>query len=129
MKKLLPLLLLVAFQASAADLLIEWTAPTEREDGTSLAPSEIESFILRHTANDVVQDLVVLEGTARSHTLRNLENGTHVFQISTTAGTPGEFSDPVTDVIGDIPVSPANPTTITITTTIVCDGPCTQRIE
>lgn len=48
------ILLLLSFNAFAADLLIDYDEPTTREDGTVLEPNEIDRYVLSVVGGDVI---------------------------------------------------------------------------
>jgi hypothetical protein len=95
MKRLLTAFVLWGFAsgAYASDILLTWTAPTEREDGTAIA--QLDRYDIHHTVNNVVQDLIQVEANAVDFTLADAAQGTHTFLIrAVEGGVTGKYSDP-----------------------------------
>lgn len=95
-KKIIPALLtlLLVNIAQAADIVLTWTTPTEREDGSQI--KQIDRFNLYHTANNVLQSAIEVSADSTSFQVSDVEAGTHTFQISTVEyGREGALSEPV----------------------------------
>jgi len=90
--------------AYATDILLSWTAPTAYENGATI--SEITSYNLHYSIDNVVQESISIDGLETDYTLANVEEGSYTFQISTIAsGMESELSDPINiDVLKSKPV-------------------------
>lgn len=92
---LLLALLVLSSITAATDIQLTWSTPELREDGSAI--QEIEKFNLYYTVNNVLQDTIQIDALSNTYTIQDIENGTHILQISTVeSGLEGELSDPVT---------------------------------
>lgn len=92
---LLLALLVLSSITAATDIQLTWSTPELREDGSAI--QEIEKFNLYYTVNNVLQDVIEIDALSNTHTLQNIEIGTHTLQISTVeSGLEGDLSDPLT---------------------------------
>ena len=84
---------LLALPAMAINLT--WIAPTQREDGTALAASEIASYTLNVTLAGVAQPSVSIPGTATAYTFVDTVKGKYCFTlvIVDTAGLTSALSN------------------------------------
>lgn len=81
----LALLLIPSVSFARYSATLEWTAPTEYEDGTPLAPEEIMSFeLLYGTQSGDYTNSVTVSGTAREFTISNLASGVWYFVATVT---------------------------------------------
>lgn len=79
--------------AYASDIVLTWTAPEVREDGTAI--TSIDRYDIHHTVNNAVQDSIEVEANAIDFTLANAAQGTHTFLIrAVESGLAGKYSDP-----------------------------------
>jgi len=107
MKQLLTAFILFGFAngAYAADILLTWTAPTEREDGSAIA--SIDKYDIQHTVNNVAQDAIEIDASAVDYTLTDVAQGTHTFLIrAVESGLAGVYSDPTTAAILQAQIGP-----------------------
>ena len=76
-------------------VLIEWSAPTTRADGSALAPSEIKSYTIYQEIDDVFKPVGTT--SALSYTVQGLAKGDYVFALTTTDinGLESVLSKPV----------------------------------
>ena len=70
-----------------------WTAPSEREDGTGLSPSEIAGFRIHYGASsgDYSNTIDIDDHTATQAILTGIPSGTY-FVVVTTVDTEGQES-------------------------------------
>ncbi|MDO3721479.1 fibronectin type III domain-containing protein [Marinobacter sp. chi1] len=74
--------------------IISWTAPSTRSDGTSLALSEINSYLVKYgTSETALDQSVVIPGYETSATIEGLSTGTWYFTVQ-TEDTGGLLSPP-----------------------------------
>lgn len=109
MKKLFlgALLALMALPAMA-NIVITWTAPTQREDGTVLLPSEIASYTLNVTLGGVAQPDITIPGSAVTYTFADTVKGKYCFTME-TVDTQGLTSVPTSPVCRNAnPKAPSN---------------------
>lgn len=79
--------------AYASDIVLTWTAPEVREDGTAI--TSLDRYDIHHTINNVVQDSIEVEANAVDFTLADAAQGTHTFLIrAVEGGVTGKYSDP-----------------------------------
>lgn len=93
------LLLLVASNARAGSITLSWTPPTEREDGTLIAPGEIAGFNIYYgtAAGDYIYDIdvpvgVLADPLAPSYTVPDLDTCTIYYLVMTTYDSDGRES-------------------------------------
>lgn len=80
--------------ASATDIELTWTAPTQDIKGNAL--SEIDGYKLYYSVNNVVQPVIDISPAMNVHVLNDVVNGSHTFQISTISnGLESDLSSPV----------------------------------
>lgn len=74
----------------SSSVLLSWDRPTQREDGTPLAPDEIRGYVIEYDDQRV-------EVTGYSHTVEGLPPGRYSFRIATidSDGRQGAFSEAV----------------------------------
>lgn len=106
MRLLLSLLLAFPFAVWAETVTLNWTAPTERTDGTPLSQSEIGGYTLRKDGELVD---ATIQGTATSYSL-TLGPGEHCFDMATTdtEGRTGPFGVVVCRSIKAVPGAPTD---------------------
>lgn len=107
------LLLLFSFAANAANIVLEWGAPTTNEDGTAIG--EIEGYTIYQTINNVAQAPVLVDALALNYQFSDVVKGSHIFQITTRAnGLESQRSEPVT-----ISVDHSRPVKIELTVRVI----------
>lgn len=85
---------------SATDILLTWTTPEAREDGTAI--QSIDRYNLYTTINNVLQDVNEISGDATGFQLSEVASGNYTFQISTVEfGNEGALSDPISVYVQD----------------------------
>lgn len=85
--------------ASAADIKLTWDAPTQNEDGSTI--TQIDGYNIYHTINNNESNVITL-GNVTEHTIKNVNNSSHIFQISTIANSlESELSDPVSATVNE----------------------------
>ncbi len=64
---------------------MNWTPPTQRSDGTTLAIADMAGYTIRYgqSAGNLNQTITINNGLASSHTIGNLSAGTWHFSIQT----------------------------------------------
>ncbi|WP_166259687.1 PA14 domain-containing protein [Marinobacter salicampi] len=78
----------------AGTATLSWTAPSTRVDGSSIALSEIDSYIINYgSSEDSLTESYTVSGDAESYTLTGLSPGTWYFQVR-VVDTDGHVSDP-----------------------------------
>jgi len=84
--------------SKAADL--SWVAPSEREDGTGLALSEIAGYRIYYgtTAGIYQNQIDINDKTAQETQIANIPEGTY-FAVMTTIDTDGRESDFSSEVV------------------------------
>lgn len=96
---------------------LTWDTPTTREDGSSMAITELGGFYIRYQCNGgaVMTDMLE-DGEMVTHQIESLPNGGCNFQIATydTAGVVGNYSDIVSIDLGD-ELEPGVVTNFTVT--------------
>jgi len=113
MRFFLAFLLIISFAANAADILLTWEPPTEREDGSQI--EQIDRYNLYTTFNNVLQDVNEIAGDATSFQLSEVEAGTYTFQISIVEfGQEGLLSDPISLNINDKIIAKAGKIIVTV---------------
>ena len=118
MKQLLTAFILFGFVngAYADDILLTWTAPTEREDGSQI--ESIDRFNLYTTIDNVVQDVVEVPADATDFQLSEVAAGNYTFQISTIeSGIEGDLSTPATVSVDELQQS--KPVRIELTVRVI----------
>jgi hypothetical protein len=99
---------------------INWTLPTQRTDGTPLAPTDLASTEIFDSVNGAAATLIATVPTpATMLTTPSLVPGTHVFTLSAvdTAGTVGVASTPVSETVPTPALAP--PAAITGVTVVL----------
>ena len=78
---------------------LSWTAPTERENFTSISLSEIAGYKVYHSVikGEYTTNVMINDSSITSHTIPDLESGTHYFTV-TTIDTDGQESKLSTEV-------------------------------
>ena len=105
--------LILAFNASATDILLTWDKPEEREDGSPI--KQIDRFNLYHFVDNVFQGVIEIPADDTRLQIPDVKTGNHTFQISTVEyGAEGAPSDPVT-----VTVSQSKPVKILLTVELV----------
>jgi predicted RNA-binding protein with TRAM domain len=86
-------------EATTGSVTLNWAAPSTREDGTSLAMSEIAGYkiYMGESSSNLSFVLDINDNSVSTHTLNDLVNGTHYFAITTydTDGNESGFSNVV----------------------------------
>ena len=113
MRYLILIALLFSFSAIADSGKLDWVAPTEREDGAQLSPSEIGGFRLYNSSGQIGGDIPPNIRTL-DITIENVEQTLHM----TTYDTDGRESAPSQPVIVAAGKGNPLPQTETITITI-----------
>lgn len=102
-KKLLPLamlaglcaMVLFAGTAQAESVVLNWAAPTERNNGEPLTVDELGGYELRYQLAGTADQLTVIvpDGKATTYRVDGLPGGSHVFEIAAydTNGLYSEF--------------------------------------
>ena len=110
------LMLLVVFQLFACSsgsetsgrqaAILSWIAPSEREDGTPIALSEIAGYRIYYgpTSGEYPYHFEITDSSAVQTELQNLLPGHYVFVITTldTDGRESAYSDEISVSIGDV---------------------------
>lgn len=94
---LLSLVGLCVHRADADTVTLTWTAPTQREDGTTLAAAEIAAYKFAWSLNGAALATFTVPGTAITYTLSNLSPGKYCFTTA-TVDTDGQESVPTGEV-------------------------------
>ena len=83
----------------SSDIQISWTAPSEREDNTSLSLSEIVGYKIYYgtSQGQYSNNITVNDGTAVSHTFLNFNTDTYYFVV-TTLDSDGRESQYSTEI-------------------------------
>jgi hypothetical protein len=63
-----------------------WAAPTQRTDGTTIAPNEITRYDFHHTANNTFQGVTQIAGNETEFYLIDVESGNHTATIRAVEG-------------------------------------------
>lgn len=83
--------------ASQPTLRLSWDTPDYREDGTSLALEEIQSYRIQYGSNETSlgQSLTIDGAENTSYDIENVSSGTYYLRIATvdTEGNTGSYSD------------------------------------
>lgn len=88
------LFLLASNFVNAADIVLSWTPPTERTDGSEI--TQIDGYTIYYSIDNVVQEPITVEATSNNYTLVNVAKGTYTFQVTSTAdGIEAERSEPI----------------------------------
>lgn len=98
-------LLFLAAPAMAADVMLTWDPPTQREGGSLLPASEIGGYIVKNG-----NDLLTVEGNVNELTIPDLPPGEYFFSVATVDidGLKSAFSETVSILIPAAPNSPSN---------------------
>jgi len=112
------LLMLLSFGVLADDVLLEWDIPTQRVDGATLNPEEIDGYTIKHQiGKDAQDDIKVDGGLTLSHAIAGISTGVHLFSIATVSdGVTGPYSNsiPITISEKSIAAPQAPPTVIRV---------------
>ena len=108
MRFFLALILLIPSITIADSIVLTWDIPAQRLDGSALAASEIDGYLIKRWQNgDKQPDIVIDGGLTLETTLPDIQPGSYIFSIATTSqGQTGPDSDPISVMIGNIPQSP-----------------------
>ena len=81
--------------ASSGAVLITWTAPTTRADGSTLAPTEIDHYTIYETSSSVATKIKTATGLSAS--ISGISSGMHNYTLTTTDknGLESEQSNPI----------------------------------
>ena len=102
--------LLMALTEQAMAQTITWTNPTEREDGTPLALTEIGGYrIYWGSASGDLQQTIVVNGQRTAHTV-DFPPGKSYFQM-TVVDTAGRESLPTPELVAEVPIYDPKPVT------------------
>ena len=113
MIKRILLLMLLTSVANATDIILDWTTPELREDGTQI--ETIDRFNLYSSVNNVLQSVVEIPANSTSFQLPEVAPGNYTFQISTVElGQEGALSDPVSLQINEKIISRIGKIKVTI---------------
>ena len=129
MRFFLALILLIPSITIADSIVLTWDIPTQRTDGSALAASEIDGYVIKQWQNGDKQLDIVIDGSLTLETtLPDIQSGSYIFSIATTSqGQTGPDSDPVSVTIGGVPVvAPSSPT---IRVQLVCDPACSLEVK
>ena len=89
--------------STTADVILSWTAPAEREDGSSISLSEIAGYQVFYgiTQGQYSSSTTINDSTAVDYTFTDFPSGTYYFVITTldTEGRESQFSSEVVVVI------------------------------
>lgn len=89
-----------ATTSETTDITLSWVAPSEREDNTSIALSEIAGYkiYIGTTKGKYLGSVAINDGSATSYTFRNMQSGTFYFAITTrdTDGRESQHSKEIT---------------------------------
>lgn len=78
---------------NAADILLSWDAPVEREDGSPI--ESLDRYEIRHLVNNVEQEQIEVQADKTTHTVGEAAQGTHTFMIRAVEdGLAGKYSNP-----------------------------------
>ena len=111
--------LLLPVATNASDLLLSWDDALLRSDGQLITGAKL--YHIRWSVDNVPQPEVQVAGSLTNHKIVNVGAGTHTVQIATSEdGLMGEWSDPVSVVLGDLPL--AAPAKQTLTISFTCEG-------
>ena len=105
-------------RAFAADAKLDWTAPTQREDGTALAANQIAGYDLEWGKCGQAQQTLRV-GAVTTHTITGLAYGEWCFRVRTvdTTGLLSAWAGPVQKVI----LAPPKPPVFTTVAIVVYD--------
>jgi len=125
---LFSVLFFVAMNVKAADVLLTYDTPTQREDGTALPFEEISGYKLYSSHNGVDSSIVNIPPGQNSYQFLDQPTGDYVYQISTvdSDGLEGNKSPTVLVEINAGPSAPAF--TRIIKETCDIDGNCEQEV-
>jgi len=89
--------------STTADINLSWVAPSEREDNTSIALSEIAGYKIYYgtTQGQYSNSVDVNDGSAAGYTFKAFPSGTYFFVVTTydTGGRESQYSAEVKKVI------------------------------
>jgi len=89
--------------STTADINLSWVAPSEREDNTSIALSEIAGYKIYYgtTQGQYSNSVDINDGSAESYTFKSFPSGIYFFVITTldTEGRESQYSPEVKKVV------------------------------
>jgi len=97
-KRILFLMLLTSV-VNATDLLLTWTKPETRSDGSQIIG--IDRYDILHSVDNIVQDDIEVQADATFYTLVDATKGNHSFMIrAVESGLKGDLTRPVNEIVG-----------------------------
>ena len=121
MRFFLALLLILPSITFADSIRIGFIIPEFNQDGTALAPTDIDGYKVKHWLNNTKQpDIDIIGGLTNEHVIADVLPGYHVFQVAATVdGEQGDYTDPFVLPISIIP--PPLPAAPSMSVQLVCD--------
>jgi hypothetical protein len=96
-KRVLFLMLLTSI-ANATDILLTWTAPETRTDGSQII--KLDRYDILHSIDNIVQDDIEVQADVSFYTLVDAEKGNHSFMIrAVELGVKGELTRPINEIV------------------------------
>jgi len=87
---------------SLTDVTLSWVAPSQREDNTAIALSEIAGYKIYYgtTQGEYTNSVDINDGSAESYTFKAFPSGTYFFVVTTldTEGRESQYSPEVKKV-------------------------------
>jgi len=118
----------VAMSAKAANIVLTYDTPTEREDGSALPIEQIDGYKLYRSHNGAAPEITNIPADQNSYIFSDVETGVYTFEISTVDSDliEGAKSESITVPVLAGPSAPAFTRIIKET----CDamGNCEQEI-
>jgi hypothetical protein len=97
-KRILFLMLLTS-AVNATDILLTWTKPETRSDGSQIIG--IDRYDILHSVDNIVQDDIEVQADATFYTLVDATKGNHSFMIrAVESGLKGDLTRPVNEIVG-----------------------------
>lgn len=122
------LLTFLAMPTRAADLQLNWTQATKREDGTAI--TGLKQYHIKYSIDNVEQTQIDLDGTLDSYTMSDIGAGTYTFSIATSEnGLKGAYSNTVTKVIGEKDAALPETVTFTVDLTNCTEPDCVLEVK
>ena len=89
--------------SSSTGIQLNWEPPSFRNDGSSLNPEEIDSYIIRYGQNlsSLVQSITINDSQQTSHNIESLASGRWYFTIE-TVDIQQQSSSPTTAISIDL---------------------------